>query len=66
MLGLGLEEISLVRIVNHDGDSAMVSSGICPRVFLLLGLKFHSDREEFLVEMCILLSLLTFGPCRRR
>ena len=37
---------------------------ICPRVFLHLGLDFTSDGEDFLVEMCILLSLEIFGPCR--
>ena len=43
----------------------MVSSRTLPRVFILLGLKFTSDREDFIVEMCILLSLVIFGPCGR-
>ena len=52
-------------IVNHAGDSAIVASRICPRVFLHLGLKFCSSREDFLVEMYILLSLVISGTCGR-
>ena len=53
-------------IVNHNGDSAIVSSRICSRVFLLLGLKFLSDMEDFLFGMCILLSLVIFFAMRKR
>ena len=38
---------------------------ICPRVFIHIGLKFPSNREDLLVEMCIFLGLVPFGPCRR-
>ena len=38
---------------------------ICKILFLQLGLKFPSDREDFLVKMCILLSLIILGPCVR-
>ena len=55
MQGIVSEDILLVGIVKHTGWSAIVSSRICPRVFLHLGLKFPSDREDFLVGMCILL-----------
>ena len=65
MQGIGLEEIFLVSIVKNTGESDMVSSRICPRLFLHIGLKFTSDREYFLVEMCILWSLVIFRPCGR-
>ena len=55
----------LVIIVNHSGYSTIVSSRICTRLFLHIGLKSPSDREDSLVEMCILLSLVLFGPCGR-
>ena len=42
-----------------------MSSRRFPRVFIQLGMKFTSGREDFLVEMCILKSLICFGPCRR-
>ena len=60
MWGLRLNEILLVRIVNNTGESAILSSRIFPRVFLHIGLRFTSDREEFLVEMFILLSQALF------
>ena len=60
-----MEEILSARIANHTGESDIVSSSICPREFLHIGLSFTSDREEFLVEICILLSLVLFGPCGR-
>ena len=50
-----------MRIVNHTGDSSIVSIRICTRVFIHIGLKFISDREDFLVEIYILLSLVLFG-----
>ena len=65
MWGIGLEEIILVIIVYQYGESAIVSSSICTRVFLKLELGFSSDREEFLFEMYILLSLVLFGPWGR-
>ena len=65
MQGLGSEEILLVSTVNNTGESAIVSSRIFPRVFIHLGLKFASDREDLLVEMCMLFSLENFGPCGR-
>ena len=42
-----------------------MSSRICKRVFIHIGLKFISDREDFLVEIYILLSLVLFGPYGR-
>ena len=63
MWGLGLEYIVLVNIVNHTKESSIVSSRIYTRVFLYIGLQFPSDREDFLVEMCILLILVLLGPC---
>ena len=65
MLGLGLEDKLLARIVKNTGESAIVSSWILPRVFLHIGLKFTYNREELFVEMCILLSLVILGPCVR-
>ena len=62
MWGLGLEYITLVSIVNHNGESSIVRISIFPRVFLQLGLKFNSDREDFLVEMYIYLSLDILRP----
>ena len=62
---LGLKKILLVIIVNHTGESDIVSISIFPRVFLLLVLKSPSDRTDLLVEMCILLSLVVFRPCGR-
>ena len=50
-------------IVKHTGESAIVSSRRRPIVFLHLGLKFTSDREDLLVEKFILSSLVLFGPC---
>ena len=63
--GIGSEDILSVSILNHTGESSIVSIRICPRVFLHLVMKFPSDREELLVEMYILLSLAIFGPCGR-
>ena len=54
-----------MSIVEHTGDSSIVSSRICSREFLQLGLEFTSDREEFFVEMYILLSLVLLGSCIR-
>ena len=65
MLGIGLEEILLVTIVNNTLESDIVSRKRFPRVFLRLGLKFPSYREDFLVEKFILLSLVIFDPYRR-
>ena len=65
MWGIALEDILLVSILKHIGESDILYSRICTRVFIHLGLKFTSDREDFLVEMCILLSLVVFGPCGR-
>ena len=61
MLGVVLEEILLVSTVKHTVESSIVSSRICPRVFTYLGLKFPSDKEDFFVEIYILLSLVIFG-----
>ena len=44
MWGLGLEDILLVSIVKHTGDSVIVSSMIFPRVFIHIGMEFTSDR----------------------
>ena len=62
MWSLGLEKILLVSIVYYYVDSSIVSSRRCPRVFLQRGLKFTSDREDLLVEIYILLSLVFFVP----
>ena len=48
-----LEEILLVRIVKHTGDSHTVLNRRCPIVFLYIGLKLTYDRENFHVEMYI-------------
>ena len=63
--GLGLEEKLLVRILKHTGESSIVSMRRCPWVCFKLGLKFTSDKENFLIKMCILLSLVLFGPFGR-
>ena len=43
-----------------------MSSRICKRVFIHIGMKFPSDREDFLVEIYIyFLSLVIFGPYGR-
>ena len=60
-----MEEILLVSIVNHTVNSVIVYSRICPRVFIHIGMEFPSDREDLLVEMCILLSLVIFGQSRK-
>ena len=65
MWGIVLEEIILVSIINHTGESEIVSSRIFLRVVLHLGMKFTSNREDFYVEMYIFLSLVPFGPCGR-
>ena len=39
-----------------------MSSRIFTRVFIHIGMKFLSDREDFLVKIYILLSLVLFGP----
>ena len=66
MLGLVSEEILLVSIVKHTGESVIVSSRRCTRLFPQIGLEFPSDREDFHVKMYILLILMIFGPCVRR
>ena len=63
MLDLGLEAILLVSILNHIGGSYIVYSRSFPRLFIHLGLKIISNKEDFLVEMCVLLSLFISGPC---
>ena len=65
MWGVGLEEIILVSILNHTRYPYIVSSRRCTRVFLQIGMKNISDREDFHVEMYILLILLVFWPCGR-
>ena len=60
-----MEETLLLIIVNHTVELAIVSSIRCTRVFLHLGMKFTSDREDFLVEMYILLRRVLFEPCGR-
>ena len=57
--------VLLVISLKHTGESDIVPSRMCLIVFLHIGLKFASDREDFLVEMFILLSLVIFGPCGR-
>ena len=64
-IGRETEKILLLIIVNHTGESYMVSSRIFPRLFLQVGLKFPSNREKFLVKIYILLSLVFYGPCRK-
>ena len=51
--GLVLEYIILVSTVNQTVESATVSIRIFLIVFLHIGLKFTSDREDFLVYMYI-------------
>ena len=57
--------ITVARTVNNNGESDMDTSRICPRVFLHIELNFPSDRENFPVEMGILLSLMLFGSWER-
>ena len=63
MIGFLLEEKLLASIVKKTEDSCIVSSRRFPIVFLHLGLKFTSDREDLLFEMCIFKSLVVLGPC---
>ena len=65
MWGFGLEEILLASIVNHTRDSAIMLSRIYQRVFINVGLKFTSDRENILVEKCIFKCLVIYSPCGR-
>ena len=65
MLGTGLEGTILLSILNHTGESAIVYSRRCPRVFIQLGLKFTYDKKDFLVEMFIFLNLVQNWPCER-
>ena len=60
-----LEVIRVVSTVNHTGDSTIYSIRICTISFLQIELEFTSDREDLLVEICILLSLVIFGTRRR-
>ena len=65
MWGLELEELIFLNIVRQNGVSDIVSSGRCPRVFIQIGQKFTSHREDSFVEMYILLRLVVFCPCGR-
>ena len=55
-----------MRTVKHTGESAIVSIGRFPIVFLQLGLNFPYDKGDVLVEICILLILLRFGSYKRK
>ena len=66
MQELGLEAIILVIIVNHTGESDIVSSRRCPRVFFQIGLAFTYDREYLLVEMYIFSKPGAFQATRKR
>ena len=65
MWGILLENILLVIILKHTGDSYIVSNRRRPGLFLRFELKFPSYREYFLVRIFILLSLVILGPCGR-
>ena len=65
MLKVGLEVIKSFRTVNHNGESTIESRRICPILILQIGLDFTSNKVNFFVEICILLSLVLFRPCRR-
>ena len=54
-----------MSIIKQTGDSAIVFSRRFTVVFLQIGMKFTSDRGDFLVEMYILLSLVFWGACGR-
>ena len=56
------EVIRLTIAVNHTGKSTIDFIRICPRVFIYLGLRFTSDKEDLFFEIRILLSLVIFGP----
>ena len=60
--GIVLEVIISASTLNHSGESELDSSSICPKVFIHIELKITSDREYFLVEVFMLLSLVIFGP----
>ena len=62
---LGFEDIILVIILKYTGESDTFSIGVCTRIFIHIGLKFSSYMEDLLFEMCNLLSLVIFAPCRR-
>ena len=65
MLGLGLEEKLLAKIVNNTREPDMVSRWRCPRVFFHIGMKFTSDREDSFVEMSTFKCLVILWPCVR-
>ena len=48
-----MEDILFVIIVNHTVESDILSTRIHQILFLQLGLKFTSDREDVFFEMCI-------------
>ena len=60
MRGFLLEEIILLITINHTGESDIVYSRRCSSLFIQIGLEFPSDRENFLVEIYIFLSLVIF------
>ena len=51
-----------MSIIKQTGDSAIVFSRRFTVVFLQIGMKFISDREDLFVVIFIFLSLVHFGP----
>ena len=60
-----MEKTVLVRTVKHTVELDILSSKRFSIVFIYLGLVFTSNREDFLVEIYILLRLVLFTPCGR-
>ena len=58
--------IILLEIVKHTGESYIESSSSFLRVFFLLGIKFPSDRADFLVEMFIFVKPGAFQFIQKR
>ena len=62
---LGLEVRISVSTADLTGYSSIGPSRICPREFLQIGIKCPSDMGALILGVCILLSLVIFGPCGR-
>ena len=60
-----MEHIVLLSIVKHTGESAIVCSRTCPILYVYIGMKVTSDREDFHVEMYIMIILVLFKPYGR-
>ena len=59
MLGIVLEDILLVSIVKHDGESEILSSSIFPILFIQIGLQFSLIGKTYLLK-CVFLKAWNF------